>query len=128
MAVSRELESYSASYVAHLTQLLDQVLLSNPHYDYDDLRGVTDDFRNSEQTAIAKIEAGPLLAGTHKVDPISRYAPFYHNLYLIKYFAVPANAATNPGVSVVLLEKIVRQKSGAYNAHFLKDIPSIDLS
>lgn len=126
MAVSRELYTYPSSYVDALMELLALVSKQNPHFGHHELRLIAQDFRNAEQAIIADVEKAPLNVGKFKHDKLSRYASFYDNFF-IKYFSIPPMAGTNPSVTHVLLERVVRQNSGAYNAKFLKDLPEIDI-
>ena len=131
MAKSLELESYPESYIDELSSLLDYVAASNPGIPAAQLqqllRGVAQDLRVEEQLAITKIESSPFSAGSRKTKGFARYVPLYHNKYFIKYQVFPLHTTTQK-VQFVLLEKLIRQNSGAYNANFIDDLKTIDVS
>ena len=126
MAVSKELDTYPQSYLVALGELLDFVAVENPHFGQRELRVIAKDFRNAEQVLISDIELLPLTAGSFKHNKLFRYAPFYRN-YFIKYIPIPPNAETNPDVTHVLLERVIRQNSGTYNGNFMNSVSDIDL-
>lgn len=128
MATSRELITYPQSYLDALQDLLDYHLDQYPNHGYTELRTISSNFRNSEQKAIRSIEQLPLALGNIKNGSISRYVPFFHNNFFIKYFVIPPQASTTSGVNFVLLESVVRQNSGVYNSGFIRSLPSIDIS
>lgn len=127
MATSKELESYLISYIDALTDILEFARNNNPHFGYNELRNISLEFRNAEQMAIVDIEQRPLSAGSFKHDILSRYAPFFHNNFFIKYYTFPAGITVSQNVRYVFLEKVVRQNSGAHNANFIDKLPSIDI-
>ncbi len=128
MATSKELGTYPPSYMDELHELLDFISSQNPHYGYAELRKITDQFRKEEQRAIGDTELRPLSAGSFKHDQIARYVPFYGGNYFIKYFTIPVFPSKSTDVQFVLLERVIRQNSGAYNSKFIKDLPVVDIS
>jgi len=128
LATSKELESYLPSYIDALTEILEFARNNNPHFGYKELRNISLEFRNAEQMTIADIEQRPLSAGSFKHDIFSRYAPFFHNNFFIKYYTFPVGTTVSQNVRYVFLERVVRQNSDSYNANFIDKLPVIDIS